>query len=429
MNSAVYLLALVTLFAQGCTRCPDLPAAHTRSASARTASSLEAISPDSSKACEKVSTGLEVLAAEDFARLRGLRLGVVTNHTGVDRQGRSLIDLLLGRKDLQLLAIFAPEHGLSGKLEGAYGSSRLERSRLSVYSLYGETRKPRQEWLEDLDALVFDIQDIGTRFYTYGTTMALCMKAAAEAGIEFFVLDRPNPIGGIVVEGPVLEKALQGNFIAYYPIPVRHGMTLGELARMFNGEFGIRVSLKVVAMRGYRRAMYYDQTSLPWVDPSPNMRSLAAAVLYPGPGIAEATNLSVGRGTGIPFEVYGAPYLDGALLAEELNGIGIEGVTFRDTAFVPASHKFKGELCGGVRAVVTDRRAFRPLAAGMYLLSVLKRLYPDTYDLSNIDLWIGRRDVKERIAAGESVEKIMEDWREGLQEFLAVREKYLLYPQ
>jgi uncharacterized protein YbbC (DUF1343 family) len=429
MISNVYMLALITLFAQGCTSCPNTPAAHFRSASADTASSLEAISPDSSKAYEKVYTGLDVLAAEDFTRLRGLRLGVVTNHTGVDRHGRSLIDLLLDRKDLQLLAIFAPEHGLSGKLEGAYGSSRLEGSRLTVYSLYGETRQPRKDWLENLDALVFDIQDIGTRFYTYGTTMALCMKATAEVGIKFFVLDRPNPIGGIVVEGPVLEKPLQGNFIAYYPIPVRHGMTLGELALLFNGEFGIGVNLEVVAMQGYRRVMYYDRTSLPWVDPSPNMRSLAAAVLYPGPGITEATNLSVGRGTEIPFEVYGAPYLDGPLLAEELNGIGIEGITFRDTAFVPASHKFKGELCNGVRAVVTDRETFRSLAAGMHLLSVLKRLYPDTYDLSNIDLWIGRRDVKERIADGESVEEIMEDWRESLEEFLAVREKYLLYPQ
>ena len=401
-----YLLSLMALFTQGCT--------HEAGSTAR---------------LPGVSTGLEVLKAEDFARLKGLKLGVVTNHTGVDSQGNSIIDLLLGREDLRLVAIFAPEHGLSGKFEGAYSSSRLEGGELRVYSLYGETRKPRLQWLESLDALIFDIQDIGTRFYTYSTTMALCMKAAAEANIGFFVLDRPNPIGGLAVEGPVLEKSLQGNFIAYYPIPVRHGMTIGELARLFNEEFGIGASLEVVEMRGYNRAMYYDQTSLPWIDPSPNMRSLTAAFLYPGPGIAEAANLSVGRGTELPFELYGAPYVDGALLAEELNRIGIEGVTFKDTSFTPVSHKYKGELCGGVRAVVTDRGRFRSLFAGMHLLSVLKKLYPERFDLSNIDRWIGRKEIKERIARGESVERIMWDWREALEKFLSVREKYLLYPQ
>jgi len=392
-------------------------------------SSVEALSPDSNGEFSGVSTGLEVLADEDFARLKGLKLGVVTNHTGVDRRGRSIIDLLLGKEDIYLLAVFAPEHGLSGKLEGVFSSSRLEGVKLAVYSLYGETRKPRQQWLDGLDALVFDIQDIGARFYTYSTTMALCMQAAAEAGIGFFVLDRPNPIGGLVVEGPVLEKSLQGNFIAYYPIPVRHGMTMGELACLFNEEFGIGARLEVVEMQGYNRRMYYDQTSLPWIDPSPNMRSLTAAFLYPGPGIAEATNLSVGRGTGFPFELYGAPYVDGARMANELNRIGIEGVTFRDTMFVPVSHKFKGEPCRGVRAAVTDREAFRSLPAGMHLLSVLKRLYPDRFDLSNIDRWIGRKDVKERIAQGESVEKIIKDWQKDLEKFFNVREKYLLYPQ
>ncbi len=406
MIFTLYLLSLMALFTQGCL--------HEAGSTTRPPG---------------VSTGLEVLEAEDFARLKGLKLGVVTNHTGVDSQGNSIIDLLLGKEDIRLLAIFAPEHGLSGKLEGAYNSSRLEGGELTVYSLYGETRKPRLQWLEHLDALVFDIQDIGTRFYTYSTTMALCMKAAAEADIRFFVLDRPNPIGGLAVEGPVLEKSLQGNFIAYYPIPVRHGMTMGELACLFNEEFGIGASLEVVEMRGYHRAMYYDQTSLPWVDPSPNMRSLTAAFLYPGPGIAEATNLSVGRGTGLPFELYGAPYVDGDRLAEELNGIGIEGATFKDTTFTPVSHKYQGELCGGVRAVVTDRGRFRSLFAGMHLLSVLKKLYPERFDLSNIDRWIGRKEVKERIARAESVEKIIKDWQKDLEKFLDVREKYLLYPQ
>ncbi|MBN2288213.1 MAG: DUF1343 domain-containing protein [Candidatus Glassbacteria bacterium] len=411
MNLFHHLLALTALAAAGCS-----PAA---------VSEVEEAAAGTAKPV--VSTGLEVLVTEDFTRLRGLRLGVVANHTGTDREGRSIIDLLLERRDIRLEAVFTPEHGLTGKLEGAYGSSRLEGGALKVYSLYGETRKPLPQWLSGLDALVFDIQDIGTRFYTYGTTMALCMQAAAEAGISFFVLDRPNPIGGLVVEGPVLEKALQGDFIAYYPVPVRHGMTMGELARLYNREFGIGTRLEVVEMRGYTRSMYYDDTSLPWIDPSPNMRSLTAALLYPGCGIAEAANLSVGRGTELPFELYGAPYVDGRRLAAELNQAGVEGVAFKDTSFVPASYKFQGELCGGVRAIVSDRGAFRSLEAGMHLLSALKKLYPGDFDLTNIDRWIGRRDVKERIARGEPVERIMESWREDLEKFLEVREKYLLY--
>jgi uncharacterized protein YbbC (DUF1343 family) len=427
----LYLLFFTALLATGCSshQDPGTASSSTGSAgtvSAGTAQAAETLTPDLNQG---VATGIEVLTKEDFSRLKGLRVGLVTNHTGVDRQGNSIIGLLLKRDDIELTAIFSPEHGLSGKLEGAYSSSRLKGGKLNVFSLYGETRKPQPQWLNGLDALVFDIQDIGTRFYTYSTTMALCMQASAEAGIAFYVLDRPNPIGGLIVEGPVLEKALQGNFIAYYPIPVRHGMTMGELAGLYNQEFGIGSRLEIVKMTGYSRAMYYDRTSLPWIDPSPNMRSLEAAFLYPGLGIAEATNLSVGRGTDIPFEVYGAPYVDGALLAEELNRIEIEGVTFRDTSFVPVSHKFKGELCGGVRAMVNNRTRFRSLEAGMHLLSVLKRLYPDTFDLSNIDRWIGLREVKERIVRGENVERIMKDWQKELDKFLAVREKYLLYPR
>ncbi|HUU27720.1 MAG TPA: DUF1343 domain-containing protein [archaeon] len=375
-----------------------------------------------------VQTGLDVLREKDFDILQGLKVGLVTNHTGRDSRGVSIIELFSACQELELAAVFTPEHGLEGTGEGKYDSGRLEGRDLPVYSLYGDTRKPKPEWLRGLDVLIFDMQDIGTRFYTYITTMALCMQAAAGAGVLFIVLDRPNPVGGLVVEGPVLEKDLQGNFIAYYPIPVRHGMTVGELALLFNKEFGIGAELEVVPMKSWRRSMYFDQTGLPWVNPSPNMRSLDAAILYPGLGIAEATNLSVGRGTECPFELYGAPYVNGHTLAGELNKKGLEGVLFKDTTFIPVSHKFKNQRCGGVRALVTDRTRLRSLTAGMYLLSTLKRMYPETFDLSNIDLWIGRKEVKEKIAGGEAVEKIIAGWEKELSSFSSLRKKYLLYP-
>lgn len=371
-----------------------------------------------------VLTGLDVLRGEGFARLQGRRVGLITNHTGIDRQGRQNLELMR-EAGVRLTAVFTPEHGLKGAVDQEYGSGTLEG--LPVYSLYGQDRCPRAEWLNEVDILVFDIQDLGTRFYTYITTMALCLQAAAAEGKEFLVLDRPNPVNGLTVEGPVLEQALAGDFIAYYPIALRHGMTVGELARLFNAEFGIEARLEVVPLRHWRRGMFFDRTGLPWVNPSPNMRSLTAAILYPGLGIAESTNLSVGRGTALPFELYGAPYVDGARLAAELNRLGLPGVEFRDTAFVPEAYKFKGERCGGVRAVLTDREALRSVEAGLQLLATLKRLYPERYDLSGIDRWVGRREVKEQLTEGMAVEEIIAGWREPLESFLRLREQYLLY--
>lgn len=381
----------------------------------------------SSGGLPEVLSGLDVLVAKRFAPLEGAKVGVITNYTGVDRRGQSIIELFASSDEFQLEAIFSPEHGLKGIIEGEYSSQRFENSGIPVYSLYGRVRKPRPEWLRGLDALVFDIQDIGTRFYTYITTMSLCMQAAAEQEIRFYVLDRPNPVSGLAVEGPVVEKELQGNFIAYYPIPVRHGMTVGELALLFNEEFGIGACLEVIRMQGWRRAMYYDDTGMKWINPSPNMRTLDAAILYPGLGITEAANFSVGRGTDFPFEIYGAPYVDGRLLARELNSAGVAGIEFRDTVFTPASHKFEGIRCGGVRAAITARDSLQTLKAGMHLLSALSRLYPDTFDMSRIDRWIGRGDVKKRLAAGEPVELIMASWNRELEEFKKVRKKYLLY--
>jgi len=375
-----------------------------------------------------VRTGLDVLENQGFRELKGLKVGLVTNQTGIDSRGVSNIELLSLCPEIKLAALFTPEHGLKGTVEGDYSSGRLEGRDIPVYSLYGDTRRPRPEWLQGLDILVFDIQDIGTRFYTYISTMALCMQAAAEARVHFLVLDRPNPIGGLVVEGPVLEKELTGNFIAYYPIPVRHGMTIGELALFFNSEFGIGSDLEVVRMENWRRSMFFDQTGLSWINPSPNMKTLDAALLYPGLGIAEATNLSVGRGTELPFELYGAPYVDSRLLAKELNGKNLEGIRFKDTTFVPSAYKFSGQRCQGIRATVTDRTAFRSLRAGLYLLSSLQKLFPKDFDISGIDLWIGRKEVKEMIKKGADVDKIISGWEEDLNNFMKLREKYLLYP-
>ncbi len=381
------------------------------------------------RACvlEPVLTGLDVLKADNFQPLKGLRVGVITNHTGLDRAGESILDLLAACPDVRLAAVFAPEHGLKGRLDSEYGHSNLVGKNTPVYSLYGKTRKPERKWLEGLDILVFDIQDIGTRFYTYITTLALAMQAASEAGIGIMVLDRPNPIGGLAVEGPVLENALKGNFIAYYPIPVRHGLTVGELAGMFNSEFNIGAKLTVIRMQGWRRSMLWEDTGLKWVNPSPNMRSPMAALLYPGLGIAEAANLSVGRGTERPFEIYGAPWITDSGLADVLNEAALPGVRFVDTTFTPSAYVFKGEACRGVRAEVTNSREFRSLDAGLHFLSTLQRLYPDKFDLSKIDLWIGRRDVKDRIRRGEPADSISAGWKAGLDQFKTIREKYLLY--
>jgi uncharacterized protein YbbC (DUF1343 family) len=385
--------------------------------------------PQDNPSSSHVLTGLDILAGQGFLPLAGKRVGLVTNHTGVDRTGKPGYRLLAENPNVELVAVFTPEHGLKGTIEGDYEADKPPQGIPRIYSLYGENRKPRLEWLQGIDILLFDIQDIGSRFYTYITTMALCMQASATAGVEFCVLDRPNPVGGLAVEGPVLEDSLCGDFIAYYPIPVRHGMTVGELARLFNTEFAIGVRLNVIQMNRWRRGMYYDQTDLAWIDPSPNMRSLQAAILYPGLGISEATNLSVGRGTDIPFEIYGAPYVDGAKLAAELDSAGLDGVTFKDTTFTPVSHVFPNETCGGVRAEVTDRDMFNSVRAGLHLLSALERLYPDTFQLTRIDRWIGLRSVKQEIEHGVPVEEIEAGWKSELEEFKQTRKKYLLYTE
>ncbi|HKP11814.1 MAG TPA: exo-beta-N-acetylmuramidase NamZ domain-containing protein, partial [Blastocatellia bacterium] len=312
-----------------------------------------------------VLTGIDVLDRDGFKALEGRRVGLITNHTGLDREGRSTVDRLAAAKGVKLVALFSPEHGLRGVEDANVKSERDEKTGLPVYSLYDSaTRRPTEQMLGGVDTLVFDIQDVGARFYTYTTTMLYAMEEAARHKIKFVVLDRPNPINGYDIEGPVNDGDLL-SFTSPHTIPVRHGMTMGELAMLFNGERKVGADLTVIKMEGWRRADYFDATSLVWVNPSPNMRSLTEALLYPGIGMLETTNISVGRGTDTPFEVLGAPWVEPRQLSDALNRAGLAGVRFVPVRFTPKSSKFAGESCGGVNIVLTDRGSFRPVTVGL----------------------------------------------------------------
>lgn len=374
----------------------------------------------------RVASGADVLAADGFAPLRGLRIGLITNHTGRDAAGNRLIDLLHGAPEVQLAALFSPEHGLRGQADEQVASGHDPQTELPVHSLYGAVRRPTEPMLEGLDALVFDIQDAGARFYTYSSTMAYAMEAAAHKGIAFYVLDRPNPITAERVQGPVMDADLR-SFTGYFPLPVRHGMTMGELARLFNGENRIGVRLQVIGMRGYRRAAWYDETGLPWVGPSPNLRTLTQATLYPGVALVEGANLSVGRGTDSPFELLGAPWIDGGRLAAYLNGRGIPGVRFEAADFVPRENRYGQQLCHGVRIVLVDRETLDAPALGVEIASALQRLYPTQFELDKTLGMIGARWVVQAIKDGQDPREIAQRWQGRLAAFRALRAKYLLY--
>ena len=375
-----------------------------------------------------VKTGLHVLSEQRYRLLKGSRVGLICNHSAVNSRGEHIISLFRGQRVFRLVALFSPEHGLKGDVDERIASAVHSDTGLKVYSLYGETLRPTEESLRGIDTLVFDIQDIGARFYTYISTLAMCMEEAARHNVRFVVLDRPNPITGTRVEGPVLDKAYEGSFISYFPLPVAHGMTVGELARMFNREFGIRCDLRVVRMRGWRRRMWFDETGLPWINPSPNIRNVVEATLYPGFGIVEKTNMSVGRGTFAPFELYGAPWVDGKELARRMNGIGLPGLQFMPAEFTPERSAFAGESCSGVRVVLTDRGKLDCLRAGLTFLDAIYRLHGDAFDIERIGPMIGDPAVAEKIKAGVPVEKIVSDWQPRLRRFMKRRERYLLYP-
>jgi uncharacterized protein YbbC (DUF1343 family)/CubicO group peptidase (beta-lactamase class C family) len=374
-----------------------------------------------------VLTGLDVLRADDFAPLRGKRVGLVTNHTGLARDGASAIDLLHAAADVRLVDLFGPEHGIRGVLDSKVAADVDEKTGLPIHSLYGDSRRPAQEVLRGLDVIVFDLQDIGARFYTYMTTLAYVMEEAARAKVAVMVLDRPNPINGFAIEGPALDTD-QAGFTGYFPaMPIRHGMTMGELARLFNGENKIGADLTVIPMKNWRRDAWFDGTGLPWINPSPNMRNLVQATLYPGIGAIEGTNLSVGRGTDTPFEQLGAPWIDGVALAAALNARGLPGISFYPVRFTPSASKYAGEECQGVFMVVTDRTALRPVRLGVEIASALHRLYGGKFDLDAAARLLGSRNTISRIEAGEDPANIAESWAAAASRWRLLRSPYLIY--
>ncbi len=404
----------------------------------------------------RVKPGIEVLVESRLDLIRGKRIGLITNPSGVDSRLQSSIEVLRGVPDVQLVALYGPEHGVRGDAQAGETVVfyRDKASNLPVFSLYGPSMKPRPGMLKgidefmrsfdtshedkkpdasaigDLDALLFDIQDIGTRIYTYASTMAYAMEACAESGLEFIVLDRPNPITGEMLEGPVLEYPAFSSFVGLYPIPLRSGLTIGELARLDNERFlKTKARLTVVPMEGWKRNQWHDETGLPWVPPSPNIPTLDTAIVYPGQVFLEGTNVSEGRGTTRPFEFFGAPWIDGPALAAQLNAQGLPGVVFRPQGFTPTFSKFQGETCGGCQLHVTDRRTYRPLETTLHLIAALRALYPAEFRFHEkyFDTIMGTAKVRQALEEGQPVAAIVSSWQEGLRSFAETRKPYLLY--
>ncbi len=376
----------------------------------------------------RVKPGIDVLASQKFSPLAKKRVGLITNHTGTDSAGRRTIDLLHQAPQVKLKAIFSPEHGLSGKWDGKVPSGRDPAVKVPVFSLYGETLRPTPKMLKGLDVLIFDAQDAGARFYTYISTMGYAMEAASQKGIPFVVLDRPNPISASVVQGAVMDPDLK-SFTGYFPLPVRHGMTIGELARMFNSEMSIGARLQVIKMGDYRRSDWFDETGLPWINPSPNLRSLTQAALYPAVALVEGSNVSVGRGTDTPFEIFGAPWIRAKGISEYLNSRRISGVEFQPAGFTPAGSLFKGEVCYGVKILLLDRQALDSGLLGIEIVSALYRLYPKDFLIDKTLGLIGSRRVLQALKEGEDPQSIARSWEKDLDQFRRLRSKYLLYPE
>jgi len=380
-----------------------------------------------SPAPASVLNGIDVLQRDNFAALKGRRVGLITNQTGLSRDGISTIRLLRDAHEVNLITLFSPEHGLEGKLDiPKIGDQQDATTGLKVFSLYGETRTPTKESLEGIDTLVFDIQDIGCRFYTYVSTMGNAMKAAGEHGIRFVVLDRVNPIGGIDVQGPILDDGDQ-SFVGYHTLPVRHGMTAGELAQMFRKEMSVDVDLQIIKVEGWKRSLLFDETGLTWTNPSPNMRCLTQGLLYPGVGLLEMTNLSVGRGTDTPFEVIGAPWVHERELAAHLNAAGLPGVRFVPIRFRPTSSKYANESCGGVNIIISDRDQLNSLRTGIQLMCSLRALFPEHWETKNLNRLLSSTKVRDAVLEGKPVTEIEPLWAEELAAFMNRRKEFLIY--
>jgi uncharacterized protein YbbC (DUF1343 family) len=436
----VSVLAALAILALGACAGPDRPAAPAGAPAARV----------------RTRAGIEVFLAKHLDLVKGKRVGLITNPTGADADLLSTIDLFRANPDIDLVALYGPEHGVRGNAQaGEYVPFYYDETfKLPVFSLYGQSFKPDPGMLKNIDeymrsfdtretgkvpeaamvkgvdVLVFDIQDVGTRVYTYVATMAYAMQASAESGIDFIVLDRPAPINGTDMEGAILEYPEFSSFIGLFPIPLRFGMTAGELARLFNDKFLARTAkLTVIPMEGWKRSMWFDETGLPWIIPSPNMPTLDTAAVYPGLVAIEGTNMSEGRGTTRPFEQFGAPWIDGNALAAKLNGLGLAGVRFREAWFTPYFSKFQGELCGGCQVHVTDRKAFRSVSAVLHILSTVRAMYPDKFAFHTdyFDKVMGTASVRKALEAGTDVATILANIQPGLDAFAALRKPYLLY--
>jgi uncharacterized protein YbbC (DUF1343 family) len=377
-------------------------------------------------ASDHTRTGIDVLEEQNFAPLRGKRVGLITNQTGVDSEGRRTTDVLRRAPGVKLEELFSPEHGILGRADTAVADGHDARTGLPVYSLYGRTRRPTPQMLENLDALVFDIQDAGTRFYTFITTMAYCLEEAAKRHIPFFVLDRPNPLGGDVIAGPMLDRD-RTSFVGYFPMPVRYAMTLGELAQMFNAENKIGADLHIIAMKDWHRHETYDETGLAWIPPSPNLRTLEAAFLYPGIEILQPAGVSVGRGTEAPFELIGAPWIRAKELISVLNRRKIPGVTFAPAQFTPVGDLYSGQLCEGLTINLTDRPSLDAMRMGIDITDALHRLNPEQFQIEKIIDLLGSRVTLERLERGEPPAQIVAGWSDDLGKFRTLRKRYLLY--
>ena len=379
------------------------------------------------KAVARTKTGIDVLEDENFASLQGKRVGLITNQTGVDSHGHRTIDVLEHAGGVKLVAIFSPEHGIAANADDSVVANATEASTgLPIYSLYGETRRPTDAMLKGIDVLVFDIQDAGVRFYTYVTTMVYCMEAAAKNKIPFFVMDRPNPLGGEIIEGPVLDSD-KLSFVGYFPMPVRYAMTLGELARMFNAENKIGADLHVVEMKNWHRGDMYWMTGLSWIPPSPNLPTVANIVPYPGIEILQAGGVSVGRGTDSAFLEFGAPWIRSNDLLVELKKRSISGVSFSATSFTPKSGPYAGQECQGVALTVMDRDNFKSMFMGLEIAEALRRLYPREFQIAKMITLLGSQATVEGLERGDSPKDIEAGWAAELEKFRAMRAKYLIY--
>jgi uncharacterized protein YbbC (DUF1343 family) len=405
---------------------------------------------------KKIKLGIEVFLENHLDLVKGKRVGLITNPTGVDSHLKSTIELMYSNPQINLVALYGPEHGVRGNAQaGEYVSFYMdEKYKIPVFSLYGQSEKPaagmlknideymrsfdtentgkipESSMVERVDVMIFDIQDVGTRIYTYIATMAFCMEASAENGVDFIVLDRPNPINGIDMEGPLLQYPEYSSFVGLYSIPVRHGMTAGELARFFNANFfKKKANLTVIPMQGWEREMWYDDTSLPWVIPSPNMPSIHTATVYPGQVFLEGTNVSEGRGTTKPFELFGAPWIDGYDLTKRLNELNLPGVKFREAWFTPVFSKYKGELCGGAQIHIKDRNIYRPFESSLHIIKTIKNMYPAFFKFYTeyMDKIMGTSEVREAVEKGIDIKDIVKSHQEDLNNFYKLRKSYLLY--